>query len=68
MLRIGIGLEHPEKMLLILKVKSLLKASWALGFMLSVPKEKLVLVVSEGIMGLRSGLRRQVKLETLPGK
>lgn len=68
MLRIGIGLEHPEKILLILKVKSLLKASWALGFMLSVPKEKLVLVVSEGIMGLRSGLRRQVKLETLPGK
>lgn len=67
MLRIGIGLEHPEKILLILKVKSLLKASWALGFMLSVPKEKLVLVVSEGIMGLRSGLRRQVKLETLPG-
>lgn len=68
MLRIGIGLEHPEKILLILKVKSLLKASWALGFMLSVPKEKLVLVVSEGIMGLRSGLWRQVKLETLPGK
>lgn len=68
MLRIGIGLEHPEKNLLILKVKSLLKASWALGFMLSVPKEKLVLVVSEGIMGLRSGLWRQVKLETLPGK